>query len=197
MAGGAFVTFSARDAGLNNLVRDLKGRFQSGNQAMLEVNRESVKYLKNASTDILKNSVKREKDRRNKRGLAVVADDDAHSVSIDSFSFWVLDRVDSIDARVRSYYRAIDEGSDYWVESGRYVALIWYPGSPIRPSRGVETQAAFADRTGARVLITHPVPAYGFLSIPVSNFKSEGVYSKLVQGAFSRRGLKVKVSRTP
>lgn len=194
--GPSFFTWSVKLAGFSQLVRNQKGQFQSGNQAFAEVNRKSLDWLKARSVDILDTKVHRAHDFRNRRTVAeVVESDDVHEVTRDYFRFWIPDRVESVDARVRSFYRAIDQGSRYWVDgpgAGRYVALIFYPGS-AKPSAEANNQAAFADRWGARVLITKPVPAYGFLTIPKNEFQTEGIYAKYVDAAFKARGIKAVV----
>lgn len=194
MAGTPFFTFSAKLAGFSQAVRNQKGQFQSGNQAFVEVHRQSLEWLKARSVDILDAKVHRAHDLRNRSTLAeVVESDEVHQVTRDYFHFWIPDRVEAVDARVRSFYRAIDQGSDYWVNSGRYVALIFYPGNPFKPAAGIGTQAAYADRRGARVLITKPVPAYGFLTIPKNEFQEQGLYAKYVEAAFKARGIRAVV----
>jgi hypothetical protein len=156
-----------------------------------------LRWLQERSEAILKERVHREHDFRHKVRLSeVVMSDEVHQVTRDYFRFWIPDRVEAVDARVRSFYRAIDQGSDYWVDgpgANRYVALIFYPGQPSKPSSGVGHQAAFADRWGARVLITKPVPAYGFLTIPKNEFQEQGLYAKYVDAAFKDRGIKAVV----
>ena len=199
------LTWSARDAGLLRYVRNKLGQFQSGNQAMLEANKAVVAHLKGEAVAILDaKATRRYPDPRNeKRLVQIVGDDSAHEATQDKFSFWVLDRVDALDARARSFYRAIDQGSTYWPDSGRYVALVFYPGSgqdgggPSRPSPSVNYQAAYASPGGARVRITKPVPAYGFLSNPVRQFKAQGLYAQFVRDALGARGLTATRIKSP
>lgn len=198
---GSGLTFSADMAGLTRAVRNQLGQFQSGNQAMKRVNEAALKYLKDASVDILDNKAnRRERDLRTKVGLQVVEQDDAHIVNQDKFGFWVIDRIDGIDKRVRSYYRAIDKGSNYWVErtagGNDWVSLVFL-GNPSRPVPGGGRQAAYGDRRGARVIITNPVPRYAFLTQPVANFRRNKIYAGLVREEFKRLGLKAKITATP
>lgn len=206
--GDAFLTFSADEAGLLRYVRNKLGQFQSGNQAMLAANRASIAHLKGEAVAVLNaKATRRYPDPRNdKRLVQIVGDDSAHEATQDRFSFWVLDKVEALDARARKFYRAIDEGSTYWNDgpgAGRYVALVFYPGfgqeggGPSGPSPDVRYQAAYASPAGARVRITKPVPAYGFLTDPVQRFRAQGLYAQYVRDALRARGLRVRIKASP
>lgn len=188
--------FTAQDAGLVTAVRDLKGRFASGNQAMLRVNLASVEFLKKAASKNLDDKIKRAPDFRNRHRLAdVILDESVHSTNVDGFQFLIHERVQAVDQRAASYYRAVESGSNYWPESGRYVALVWR-GQPTTPTRGIGTQAAFADRRGARVLITNPVPAYKYATNAVQDFQDRGLYHEYARRELEGVGLKFAVKKT-
>lgn len=189
-------TFRAKDEGLSGSVRDLKGRFVSGNQAMLRANEASLKFLKAAASKDLDDKIRRHPDARNRKRLAdVITDDSVHSANVDGFNFMIAERVKAVDERAAAYYRAVEFGSNYWPESGRYIGLVFYPGSPVKPSGAVGTQAAFADRRGARVLITHPVPAYGYLKNAVRDFNDRGLYREYARKELEAVGLKFAIKK--
>jgi hypothetical protein len=183
------IGFRVVDTGLNLKVRDLRGRFASGNQASKRANQRSVEWLGEYASQYLATRVVRDVDTRTKRTLEeVVRDPAASRVGIDGFDFLVDANVRRLAARVERYYRVIEGrpgnpiGSSYWV--GRRLRMAWSGGNDA------PFQAGRFSRKGETVLFKRPIPAYHYVERARNQFERRDIWR-----GFMAQELRMKMTR--
>lgn len=202
MASGAIFAMRAVDKGFARQVRNLLGHFQEGNQAIKRVNEYSIGWLNAKAVENLhQRATRRAKDPRHGRLAGLIVDPSVSSANVDGFK-WLIDaQMESADARVAAYARALDQGSDYWVRrtsgrggSGLRLAF-GTPEAPEPPTRGVSGETGFAPGPFGRVAITKPVPAYHWAQDPINTFRQQGIWVRQAKKELRALGLPVQEGR--